>query len=326
MRLASFSHNGNDHIGFELDGALFDLNDAIRASGGSASYRTMMALIEDGERGHEAARAAHDFVAGNRGKVAGIPLAEVRWQPPVRRPSKICGIAMNNSASDARKISAPDHPMFFIKAASSLIGHKEPIRVRDYYGSVHPEPELAVVIGRECRDVAVEDALENVYGYTILNDMTGNGMRAEDMVHYYALYPSKDDPNVVERREQHLSYAGRYKSTDTFGPMGPYLVTKDDVPDPHALDVKAWHKDEIIAEDSTAFYTYGVPEIIAFITRFHTLWPGDVISMGTAFRPSATGRRSLHLANITALGGPVAVEISGLGRLENPVVKEEAPR
>ena len=322
MRLASFSYQDSDRIGFEIDGMLFDLNEALKVSGQPQRYATMMALIEDGERGLAAAGAAHAHVVANRGAVAGIAAADVRWRPPVRRPSKVLGIAMNNSASDARKISAPNHPMFFIKAASSLIGHKEPIVVRDYYGSVHPEPELAVVIGKECRDVAVDDALDNVYGYTILNDMTGNGMRAEDMVHYYALYPSKDDPNVVERREQHLSYAGRYKSTDTFGPMGPWLVTRDEIPDPHLLDVKAWHKDEVIAEDSTAYYTYGVPEIIAFITRFHTLWPGDVISMGTAFRPSATGKRSLHLANITALGGPVSVEITGLGRLENPVVKE----
>jgi 2,4-diketo-3-deoxy-L-fuconate hydrolase len=322
VRLASYRHGDADRIGFELGGQLYDLNVALQAAARPERYPTMMALIEDGERGRAEADAAFRFVRANPGVMRGTPLSEVRWHPPVRRPHKICGVAMNNSASDARKISAPDHPMFFLKAASSLIGHLEPIVVRDYYGSVHPEPELAVVIGRECKDVAAADALDCVYGYTILNDMTGNGMRAEDMVHYYALYPSKDDPNVVERREQHLSYAGRYKSTDTFGPMGPWLVTKDEVPDPHALDVKAWHKDEVIAEDSTAYYTYGVPQMIAFITRFHTLWPGDVISMGTAFRPSANAKRSLHTANITARGGPVSVEISGLGRLENPVVKE----
>jgi 2-keto-4-pentenoate hydratase/2-oxohepta-3-ene-1,7-dioic acid hydratase in catechol pathway len=83
--------------------------------------------------------------------------------------------------------------------------------------------------------------------------------------------------------------------------------------------VQCWHKDELIAEDSTAYYTYSVPRAIAFITQYHSLWPGDVISMGTAFRPSTTGRRSLHTANITELGGPVKVTISGIGTLENPV-------
>ncbi|MBI1622836.1 fumarylacetoacetate hydrolase family protein [Aquamicrobium zhengzhouense] len=321
MRLASFAHNGTDLIGFEIDGRLYDLNSALKAAGQDLSYPTMIALIEDGDRGREAAQAALRHVEVDPGSVAGIPAAEVRWHPPVRKPYKICGIAMNNSASDARKISAPDHPLFFLKPASSLVGHNEPIIVKDHFGSVHPEPELAVIIAKDCKDVAVEDAMDYVFGYSILNDMTGNGMRAEDMVHYYALYPSKENPDVVEKREQHLSYTARYKGTDTFGPMGPYLVTKDDVPDPHVLDVRAWHKDEIIAEDSTAYYTYSVPEIIAFVTRYHTLWAGDVISMGTAFRPSAGGKRSLHLANITKLGGPVSVEISGLGRLENPVEK-----
>ena len=96
-------------------------------------------------------------------------------------------------------------------------------------------------------------------------------------------------------------------------------MTKDDIPDPHTLDVLCWHKDDLIAEDSTAYYTYSVPRAIEFITKYHSLWPGDVISMGTAFRPGKTGQRSLHTANVTALGGPVRVTISGIGTLENPV-------
>jgi len=322
MRLASYAHNGRDLIGFELEGRLYDLDAALRAAGQPVQYATMMALIEDGSRGREAAEAAFRHVQANRDAVAGVPSGEVRWHPPVRKPYKICGVALNNSASDSRKLSVQDHPLFFLKPASCLVGHNEPIRVRDYYGSVHPEPELAVIISRTCKDVSEEDALDYVFGYSIMNDMTGNAMREQDMVHYYALYASKDDPNVLEKREQHLSYAARYKGSDTFGPMGPYIVTRDDVPDPHVLDVRAWHKDELIAEDSTAYYTYSVPKVISFISRFHTFWPGDVISMGTAFRPKEGSKRSLHLANITALGGPLSVEISGLGRLENPVVRE----
>ena len=111
----------------------------------------------------------------------------------------------------------------------------------------------------------------------------------------------------------------RAKASDTFGPMGPYLVTKDAIPDPHALDVRCWHRDELIAEDSTAFYTWSIGQVIAWVTQFHSLWPGDVISMGTAFRPGAA-RRPLHTADLT-LGGPVRIEISGLGVLENPVVR-----
>ena len=207
-----------------------------------------------------------------------------------------------------------------MKPASSLVGHHGEIIVHDYYGSVHPEPELAVVIGKQCRGVAAADAYDVIYGYSIFNDMTGNAMRAEDRVHYYALYPKPDDPTQVHRVEQHLSYAARYKGADTFAPMGPWLVTKDEIPDPHALEIRCWHKDELIAEDSTAYYKYPVPQAIEFITRFHSLWPGDIIAMGTAFRPGAA-RRSLHTADVTKYGGPVRIEITGLGTLENPVRK-----
>jgi 2-keto-4-pentenoate hydratase/2-oxohepta-3-ene-1,7-dioic acid hydratase in catechol pathway len=323
LKLASFAFQGRERIGVALsDDTLIDLADAARHVGRGPDDipRDMMALIESGEEGASLLRDVADALRHAPDHFSWIDTLHVDWRPPVRRPAKIVGIAMNNSASDSRKISAPKHPLFFLKPASCLIGHNQPIAVRDDYGSVHPEPELGVVIGRICRDVAEPDAMDCVYGYTIFNDVTGAGMRAEDMVHYYALYPDPNDPAKVEKREQHLSYTARYKGSDTFGPMGPFLVTKDEIPDPHALTVRCWHKDELIAEDSTAFYTYSIPQVIAWVTQFHSLWPGDVISMGTAFRPGAA-RRPLHTANLTALGGPVRIEIEGLGVLENPVVK-----
>ena len=323
MKLASFRYRDRDRIGFAAGGFLVDLADVAKAIGVPPLPADMIALIESGGDGRRILDAASAFVAHDPRAVETIDQDAVEWHPPVRRPSKILCIALNNSASDERKISAPDHPLFFIKPASSLVGHKGEIVVHDYYGSVHPEPELAVVIGRHCRAVAAGDALDAVYGYSILNDMTGNAMRAEDRVHYYALYPKADNPNEVERVEQHLSYAARYKGADTFAPMGPWLVTRDEIPDPHKLDVRCWHKDELIAEDSTAFYKYPVPEAIAFITRFHSLWPGDVIAMGTAFRPGAA-KRSLHTADVTKFGGPVRVEIGGIGTLENPVRRDPA--
>src|SRR6185436_20981884 len=104
----------------------------------------MLSLIERGPALlPELVRALHTFRASGDASSA-IPTAEVTWRPPVRRPGKICGIAMNNSASNSRKISAPNHPAFFLKPASCLVGHNEPIRIHDYYGSTHPEPELAV--------------------------------------------------------------------------------------------------------------------------------------------------------------------------------------
>jgi 2,4-diketo-3-deoxy-L-fuconate hydrolase len=250
-------------------------------------------------------------------------MAPDAWYPPVRRPGKVLAVAMNNSASNERKISAPDHPAFFLKPASCLIGHKRSIRIRPYYGSVHPEPELALVIGRRTRDVEPEDALDAVFGYTIFNDITSNGMRAEDRFHYWAVYADPDNPDETKRVEQHLSYAARYKGCDTFGVLGPWLVTRDDIPDPDDLGVECTVGGEVVADDNTRYYNYKVAEVISFISRFQTLEPGDVISLGTAFKPGA-GRKSIHHANLQTVAGPVSVSIEGLGRQENPVIVESA--
>jgi 2-keto-4-pentenoate hydratase/2-oxohepta-3-ene-1,7-dioic acid hydratase in catechol pathway len=142
------------------------------------------------------------------------------------------------------------------------------------------------------------------------------------MFHYWAVYPKKDDPNETERVEQHLSYAARYKGTDTFGSMGPWLVTKDEVANPDDLEVRCKVGEEIVAEDSTRYYNYKVAEVVSFISQFHTLHPGDVVSLGTAFKP-AQNRKSIHHANLQTVPGPVEITIEGLGTQVNPVIVED---
>lgn len=314
MRLASIRHRDEDLIVVAgTNGALHDVNEVL---GNERAVTTMLDLIA---RGPELQAGLEAALAGTR--AAAIAPDAVVWYPPVRLPGKICCVAMNNSASNERKISAPDHPAFFLKPPSCLIGHGETIRVRPYYGSVHPEPELAVVIGRETHDIPAQEALDSVFAYTIFNDVTGNGMRAEDMFHYWAVYASKDDPDRTERVEQHLSYAARYKGTDTFGVMGPWLVTRDEITDPDGLAVHCQVGGETIAEDNTRYYNYKVAEVISFLSYFQTLDPGDVISLGTAFKPSAT-RKSIHHANFQTVAGPVEISIEGLGEQHSRVVVE----
>jgi 2-keto-4-pentenoate hydratase/2-oxohepta-3-ene-1,7-dioic acid hydratase in catechol pathway len=322
MKLASIHYHGRDLVAAEIaPGELVAIASLPGRKPTADAPLDMLDVIRGGEPLKQALAASLENIRSDEA-VARIPAADVRWYPPVRRPGKICAVAMNNSSSNERKISAPDHPAFFLKPASCLVGHREAIRIRPYYGSVHPEPELAAVIGRETRDASALQALDAVYGYTIFNDVTGNGMRAEDRFHYYAVYPKKDDPNETERVEQHLSYAGRYKGTDTFGALGPWLVTKDEVGNPDDLAVQCKVGGEVVADDSTRYYNYKVAEVIAFISQFHTLWPGDVISFGTAFK-SGGGRKSIHLANFQTVAGPVEISIEGLGVQENPIVIEQ---
>lgn len=320
MKLASVHYRGRDLVVAELrEGELVGI--ASLPGLQATPPVDVLDIIRGGEPLQRALAKSLDDIRGDE-SVARIPTADVRWYPPVRRPGKICAVAMNNSSSNERKISAPDHPAFFLKPPSCLVGHREPIRIRRYYGSVHPEPELAVVIGRPTRDVPATSALDAVYGYTIFDDITGNGMRAEDRFHYWAIYVKKDNPNETERVEQHLSYAGRYKGTDTFGAMGPWLVTKDEIANPDDLTVTCKVGGELIADDSTRYYNYKVAEVVSFISQFHTLLPGDVISLGTAFKPGQ-GRKSIHHANLQTVAGPVEVAIEGLGVQENPILIEE---
>ncbi len=317
MKLASFSYQGVDRIGLAKgDSEIIDFSLALGTD--YPAPANMIDLIKLGEKG----RTLADQVLKTKKRDAIIAVNKITWQPPIPRPGKICGIALNNSASNDRKISAPDHPAFFIKPSSCLVGHNQPLIMRTYYGSMHPEPELAVIIGETTRDVDAVDAHKYVFGYSIFNDITGNGMRAEDLFHYWALYAAEEDPDKLERREQHLSYAGRYKGTDSFGVLGPWLVTADEVRDPNDLRVSCMVGGEMIAEDSTRFYNYKVAELVSFISQFHTLLPGDIISCGTAFKPSEN-RKSIHHANFLKVGGPVEINIEGLGTQHNPVIVEQ---
>ena len=301
MKLASFRYADRERIGLLQNDTEITFIDG---------FNSMRDLIRSGE---DAGRFLSKSV---------VSVDKVDWLPPVPHPGKICCVAMNNSASNERKISAPDHPAFFLKPSSCLIGHRHPIKIRNYYGSVHPEPELAIVIGKLSKDLDAVGALDHVFGYTVFNDITGNGMRAEDMFHYWALYADAENHGELQRREQHLSYAARYKGTDTFGAMGPALVTTDEVPDPDNLDVFCSLNGEIIADDSTRYYNYKVAEVISFISQFQTLEAGDVISCGTAFKPSKN-RKSIHHANFQEAQGLVEITISGIGTLTNPIELED---
>jgi 2-keto-4-pentenoate hydratase/2-oxohepta-3-ene-1,7-dioic acid hydratase in catechol pathway len=318
VKLASFNAAGRDRVGVAVDDRhLVDLAEA--ASAPLPAFADMIALIESGEAALEAAHRALARAVDNPAAVPRYRIEHVRWHAPVRRPTKIVCLALNNSANADRIIAGPKHPAAFVKAANALVGHGEPIVIKPAYGRCHPEPELAIVIGRRMSEISPQDAYAHVFGYTIHNDITSPTMRGEDTFHYRAIHPAEDDSTRIEYVDTWTSYPARYKSSDTFSPMGPWLVTRDEIPDPHALSITCRHKDELVTEDSTDNLFYKAPEVLSFLSQFMTFLPGDVVSLGTAIRRSGHGSRAVQNVPLHQAGGPVSVSIQGIGTLSNPV-------
>ncbi len=313
MRLASVQHGEREFLGLAVGDGVLDLSEAL----GAAAPRDMIELI----RGFAALEATlvaikHRAATDPAGSI--YAMDEVTWRAPVPNPSKICCLALNNSANADRIMSGPRHPATFIKPASALTGHGQAIECRPEYGRVHPEPELAFIVGKTASRISAAEAMDHVFGYTIHNDITSPTMRGEDTFHYKAIHPKGGDSREIEYVETWVSYPGSYKCADTFSCMGPWLVTRSAIADPHNLGVRCLHKGETVTEDNTGNLFFKIPETLAFISSYMTLSPGDVVSMGTALKKSAGGGAVQNI-DLNKLGGPVSVAIDGLGELTNSV-------
>ena len=187
--------------------------------------------------------------------------------------------------------AVPDHPVVFTKATTSVIGDGDTIRYPEGFSqALDYEAELAVVIGRGGRGIAREEAMSHVFGYTIINDVTARDWQ--------------------QRHGQWFLS----KSFDTFCPMGPVLVTADEL-DPSALDVRCWVNDELRQHGNTRDLIFDIPTLIATISAAITLQPGDIIATGT---PEGVGA-GFDPPKFLERGNEVAIEIEGIGRLGNDV-------
>jgi 2-keto-4-pentenoate hydratase/2-oxohepta-3-ene-1,7-dioic acid hydratase in catechol pathway len=311
MKLGTVSVDGDQRVAVAVgdgDERAVVLYEGLTVAGLIADWAAARAVVE---------RAVTD------GYQQAVPVTGLSWLPPVPRPGKVVCVALNNSANADRIMTGPPHPATFTKPATSLLGHRRPIRLRKDYGRVHPEPELAVVIGAPTAGagedgVSRDEAMGHVFGYTVINDLTAPTMRAQDTFHYRAIHPKNDGSEGIDYVDTWVSYPGRYKGTDGFGPIGPWIATADEIPDPHALTVRCVHRGQLITEDSTANLTHKVADVISFLSAYQTLEAGDIIAMGTALKASAGGP-AVQNVNLTERGGPIEVTISGIGTLSNPV-------
>ena len=186
----------------------------------------------------------------------------------------------------------PEAPIIFTKTPETVIGPGEPIRIpHGLTDQVDYEAELAVVMGKGGRSIARENAMEHVFGYTIVNDVTARDLQ-------------------LKHRQWFLG-----KSIDGFCPMGPWVVTADAL-DPADIAIKCWVNGELRQDANTADLIFDIPALIAAISAGIALKPGDVIATGT---PAGVGA-GFDPPRFLAPGDRVAIEVAGIGRLENPVV------
>ena len=304
MKIVTFEANGQTRWGAAHGDAAVDLNLAramfLASQGKEAKYLAPDALdfIRQGEEAWDVAEETLEFF-GHR-VIDGISfhLDAVKLLAPLSNPSKVIGIGLNYGEHRSEQNIVADaniYPILFPKFPSAIIGPGDAITWDPTMTQkVDYEAELGVVIGKRARRVSVNDALEYVFGYCNLNDIS-----ARDLQH--------------DERGGKQYTSG--KSLDTFCPMGPYVVSRDEIPDPQNLRIQCWVNGEVRQDSRTDHMINSVAQLIAFISQGITLMPGDVIASGT---PSGVGhfrKPPIYLKP----GDVVEMEVDGLGRLRNPI-------
>lgn len=309
MKLLSFSLATPDTSGPEVRfGALLSGERVLDLTN---VYPTALACLDAGDAGMETIRGA--VTRAESGAVlAGpvYPLASVQLRAPVPGARKVLALAGNyqdHIREGGRETHTKEetYPYFFLKPGSTaLVGSGQPVTYPKIARKIDYEGEFVIVIGKRGKHISVEDAYQYVAGYTVLNDVSERGLAV------------KDSPVTPRERDKFFDWlVGKW--FDTGAPCGPWLVTRDEIEDPHALGLRTRVNGETRQDGSTADMIFTVPEILAFISRVLTLEPGDLIATGT---PGGVGSaRGLFLQP----GDTVEVEIERIGLLRNTFVAEE---
>ena len=296
MKLVTYQTNKQAQLGAISNDQIIDLGQAYRAMAGhdSASFPDdMIALLKEADEGLAKAQAAIDFAEANGGFSQSVE--QVTFLPPVVKPGKVIALG-RNYAAHAKEGGAqpPKYPMLFHKTATSLLGAGGTIVIPPVTKRVDYEAELAVIIGRTCKQVSEEEALDYVAGYAAANDVS-----ARDL----------------QRRTSQFS-AG--KMVDTFGPLGPALVTRDEVPDPQNLRIQTRLNGKVMQDSNTKMMIFSVAFTISYISQITTLEVGDVILTGTPEGVGFARKPPVYLKE----GDVVTIEVEGVGTLTNSVIEQ----
>lgn len=291
MRLATILHQHGTSAALVTSTAA----SPVRALPGRQDATDVRALISQ-----PLTAAERDALSGQ-----GVPLDQVAWLPPVRPPKNVFCVGKNYlehvkegaRAEGLATAEAPTHPIWFTKAHTALVGHDQPI-VADpaFTDQLDYEAELGVIIATPTRDVAPEQALAHVFGYTIVNDITAR--------------------DIQQQRKQW--FLG--KSADTFAPCGPWIVTADEVADPQSLTIISKVNEQTRQHGCTRDMLFSIAALISDLSRAITLEPGDLIATGTPHGVAWGMDAPAYLVP----GDVVTVSIEPIGTLRNPVAAPPA--
>ncbi len=283
MRVLSFHGSGGIHLGLVQGEEVADITSA------RPDLPSDLADVLAGD--------GLDVLATAAASAPRLPLAGLRLGGPVRRPPKFLAIGLNYADHVAESTTAkPEYQLWFNKQSTCVIGHRAPIHVPRASKMVDYEGELAFVIGRRSRHVPAAKAPDVIAGYTIVNDVS------------------------VRDWQMRTPTMTLGKSFDTHGPMGPWMVTADEVGDPHGLHLRTWVNGELRQDATTDQLLYNCWEMVEHLSTAFTLEPGDVISTGT---PAGVGI-AMQPPRLLKAGDIVRIQIEGIGVLENPVIDEPA--
>jgi len=306
MRLVTFRKGKASHIGAIVGDGVADIPAASRARGGPALPSDMIALLEMGAKGLRAAKSAARFAEKNPKRGLLVPLSRVRLEAPVPCPRKLLLLAGNYTShlqEEGRRARAKREqtPRVFMKPPSTTVNRPGgAIPVTRYSRWVDWEVELGIVVGRKAKDVTAKDAPRYIAGYTIVNDVSERQFRVQKRT-------------KTEDFDRFFDWLNG-KWPDGFAPMGPCIATADEVGDPMNLAIRLSVNGQVMQDANTSGMIYNCAEIVAYISRWVTLEPGDVIATGT---PAGIGKvRGIKLKP----GDVVRCEIEKIGVLENKVV------
>lgn len=330
MKLVNYEANGQEQLGIAFDEQVYHLRNAYAnylteqgdsLAEGIAAARipdSMVDLIRGGSKVLKAIMDTFYFIQSNHSKLSSIPLSDVKLKAPLTPPTIICGGANFWDHIEETRRDKPDEVEFFLKAAHAVIGPDEVVehnpKVTHKYDY---EVELGIIIGKEARNVSEEDAFDYIFGYTIFNDISA---RSQQVI------PWEKDGDVTGYQ---LRF-GQGKNYDTGSPIGPWVVTKDELSDVSNLALKTWLNDELRQNNNTNNLIWNVPTLVSYYSRFMTLKPGFLIATGTPGGPALGSDEELGAdpyqredgvkrGGYMNPGDVMRLEIEGIGVLRNPI-------